>query len=150
MAKRTNKKSAKKKPANKQSGKKSKRQDSNFAVIGQYLVAKNKKTKYIKLEASPKADKAVKLLVKKLIAALGTDIMFVNLVSDDARDKYEIPDFVKGRISVDMDAEDDSDEDDEDSEEDDDSEDEDEDDDSDNEDEDDEDDDDDDEDDSDF
>lgn len=132
---------AKSKAKNKSSSSKkksSKKSDKNFAVIGQYLVAKNKKTKYIKLEASPKADKEVKSLVKKLVALLGTDVLFVNLMDEDFKDKYDIPDFVKGRISVDMDADEAEDDDSDDEDESDDEDSEDEDDDSDDDDEDDE------------
>lgn len=87
----------------------------NFQRIGQYKLAKNRKTKYIQLEVGPNAPKEVKVLLKKLIALLGTSRLFINMFDDEFREKYNIPDFVKGSISVNMDAdEDESDIDDED------------------------------------
>lgn len=98
----------------------SKKKDSNFLNIGQYKVAKNKKTKYIELGVSPKASKEQKSLMKKLIALLGSNILFVNLFDADFKDEYDIPDFVKGSISVNLDSnEDDEDEDDDEDDEDD-------------------------------
>ena len=97
--------------------KKSSSPKRNMGRIGQYLVAKNGKTKYIKLSTHDKSTKAEKALVKKLIAVLGTDVLFVNLFDADFKEKYDIPDFNKGNISVDLDAKDvdSDDEDDEDS-----------------------------------
>ena len=121
--------------------KKSSKKKGNFARIGQYLIAKSG-TKYIKLDAGPKADKETKALIKKVVAALGSDVLFVNIFDDDFREKYNIPDFNKGSISVNLDSEeqdDSDDEDDDDESEDDDDESEDEDDDSDDDEEDDED-----------
>lgn len=123
MAKKVSKKS-----------KKSSKPKRNMGRIGQYLVAKNGKTKYIKLSTHTKSTKEEKALVKKLIALLGTDVLFVNLFDSDFKDKYDIPEFNKGNITVDLDAKDvdsedeDESEDDEDESEDEDSEDEDEDD----------------------
>lgn len=70
--------------------------------IGQYLVSKDGKTKYLKLEANPKGDEATKKLVKDLIAVLGGDVIYVNLHDLEFREKYKIPDFVKGRINVEV------------------------------------------------
>lgn len=110
--------------------KKSSSPKRNMGRIGQYLVAKNGKTKYIKLSTHDKSTKAEKVLVKKLVALLGTDVLFVNLFDADFKEKYNIPDFSKGSISVDLDAKDvdSDDEDEDDSEDDEDSDDEDEDD----------------------
>jgi len=68
--------------------------------IGSYLLAKNGKTKYLKLEASPKADEATKDLVERLKAALGGDVIYVNVFDDAFKQKHKILDFVKGNISV--------------------------------------------------
>lgn len=95
---------------------KSSKSDSNFLNIGQYKVAKNKKTKYIELGVSPKASKEEKALMKKVIALLGSNILFVNLFDNDFRDEYDIPDFVKGSISVNLDSDEDEDEDEDDEE----------------------------------
>ena len=106
MAKKVNKKS-----------KKSSKPKRNMGRIGQYLVSKNKKTKYIKLGTGPKSSKEEKALVKKLISVLGTDVLFVNLFDEDFKEKFNVPEFVKGSLSVDLDAKDvDSDDEDEDEE----------------------------------
>lgn len=68
--------------------------------IGQYLVAKNGTTKYIKLECSPKADQATKDLVERIKEAVGGDVLFVNLFDSEFRSKHNIPDFAKGRIEA--------------------------------------------------
>ncbi len=68
--------------------------------IADYLVAKNGKTKYLKIQCSPKADDKTKKLVKDLIALLGTDRLFVNLFTQEFKDEYGIPDFAKGRIAI--------------------------------------------------
>jgi hypothetical protein len=68
-------------------------------TIGSYLLSKNGETKYIKLEASPKADAATKEKVARLIEANGGDVLFVNIHDEDFRVKYNVPDFVKGRIA---------------------------------------------------
>jgi hypothetical protein len=67
--------------------------------IGQYLVSK-KGTRYIKLEAKPNADAATKELVRKLAEAIGSDVLYVNMFDEDFRAKHNIPDFSKGRITV--------------------------------------------------
>lgn len=67
--------------------------------IGDYLVAKDGKTKYIKLQCSPKADAATKELVEKLKALVG-DVLYVNMFSAEFKGQYNIPDFAKGRISI--------------------------------------------------
>ncbi len=94
----------KKKKSSSKSSKSSKK-DSNFLTIGQYLVAKNGKTKYLKLGTSPKADKEKRLAVKKLIAALGTDIIYINIFDEKFKKKYKVMDFVKGSASINLDAE---------------------------------------------
>jgi hypothetical protein len=71
----------------------------NFQSIGEYLVAKNGTTKYIKLAAAPNAPEEVKQKVARLIEANGGDILYVNLFDNDFRAKYKIPDFAKGRIT---------------------------------------------------
>jgi hypothetical protein len=73
------------------------------ASVADYMLAKNGTTKYIKFQCSPKASTAIKKLVKDVIAALGTDVLFVNLMDQDFKNKYEIPDFVKGRLSIPVD-----------------------------------------------
>lgn len=74
----------------------------NTVSIGQYLLAKDNKTKYLKLEAKPNADERTKKLVADLIAVLGGDVIFVNLYDQEFKDKYKIRDFVKGRIEVEV------------------------------------------------
>jgi predicted ATP-grasp superfamily ATP-dependent carboligase len=68
--------------------------------VAQYLVAKDGKTKYLKFEASPKADQATKDLVAKIVAVLGGNILYVNMFDEEFRAKYNIQDFVKGNISA--------------------------------------------------
>jgi hypothetical protein len=70
--------------------------------IGNYLLAKDGKTKYLKLEAAPKATDETKKLVKDLIEVLGTDMIYVNLFDADFKSQYKIPDFAKGRIAVEV------------------------------------------------
>lgn len=77
-----------------------KKQKLETVSIGQYLLAKDGKTRYIKLGASPKADQKTQDLVKRVIQALGTDRLFVNIFDDDFREQYKIAEFVKGRINV--------------------------------------------------
>lgn len=74
----------------------------NTVSIGQYLVAKNGTTKYLKIEAKPNADAATKKLVADLIAVLGSDRIFVNLFDAEFKAKYNIQEFVKGRIEVEV------------------------------------------------
>lgn len=94
-----------------------KKSESNFINIGQYKVSKNKKTKYIELGCGKNAPKDVKRLIKKLEELMGTNVLFVNLFDPDFKEEYDIPDFVKGSISINPDS--DRDEDDEDDDEDD-------------------------------
>lgn len=68
--------------------------------IGDYKVSTDGKTKYIKLQASPKADDKTKKLVADLVALLGADVLYVNLFDSEFRAKHNIPDFAKGRISA--------------------------------------------------
>lgn len=68
--------------------------------IGSYLLAKNGKTKYLKLEAKPKAGPKTKKIVEDLIKALGADTIFVNVYDEDFKQKYGIKDFVKGEIQI--------------------------------------------------
>lgn len=68
--------------------------------IGQYLLAKDGVTKYLKLSAKPNADAPTKKLVADLIALLGGDVIYVNLFDNEFKAKYNIPDFSKGRISA--------------------------------------------------
>jgi hypothetical protein len=68
--------------------------------IMDYLVAKDGKTKYLKIQCSPKADDETKKLVEDLKALIGGDVLFVNLFDDKFREEYEIPDFAKGKIAL--------------------------------------------------
>ncbi len=77
---------------------------NNSVNIMDYNVAKNGTTKYLKIQCSPKADAKTKKLVEDLKALLGTDVLFVNLFSQEFKDQYGIPEFAKGRISVATDA----------------------------------------------
>jgi hypothetical protein len=70
------------------------------ATVAQYLVAKDGKTKYLKFEASPKADQATKDLVARIVAALGGNILYVNMMDEEFRAKYNVPEFVKGKINA--------------------------------------------------
>jgi hypothetical protein len=74
----------------------------NTVSIAEYLVAKNGVTKYLKLAAKPNADDKTKKLVADLIALLGTDVLYVNLFDNEFRAKFNIPDFSKGRITVEV------------------------------------------------
>ncbi len=74
----------------------------NTVNIGNYLVAKNGVTKYIKLEAAPKADEKTKKLVADLVALLGTEVLYVNLFDAEFRAKHNIPEFARGRIAVEV------------------------------------------------
>jgi hypothetical protein len=74
-------------------------------AIGQYLLAKDGKTKYIKFSTHDGAPPEVKKKVKAIIEALGTDVVYVNLFDAEFREKYDIPDFAKGRIVVKKDGE---------------------------------------------
>ncbi len=74
--------------------------EKKTVAIGQYLVAKDKKTKYIKFSCHDGAPDEVKKKVKAIVAALGTDVVYVNLFDQEFREKYDIPDFAKGRIVV--------------------------------------------------
>jgi hypothetical protein len=73
--------------------------------IADYLVGKNG-TKYLKIQCSPKADAKTKKLVDDLKKLLGTDVLYVNLFTDDFREQYGIPDFSKGRIALPLDKKD--------------------------------------------
>ena len=72
--------------------------------IGQYLVSKDKKTKYLKQSARDKNGPKAAALVKKLVKLLGSEVIFVNLYDQEFKDKYKIQDFVKGTIQVSADA----------------------------------------------
>ena len=71
-----------------------------FMNIGSYLLAKDGKTTYLKLEAAPKADEATKKLVEDLKKVVGGDVIYINRYDEEFRTKYSIPAFVKGRVSV--------------------------------------------------
>lgn len=67
--------------------------------IAQYLVSKGG-AKYLKFSYGPDADQATKDKVEAVIAALGTDIVFMNVFDADFKAKYNVPEFVKGNVSV--------------------------------------------------
>lgn len=73
---------------------------NQFVNIANYNVAKDGKTKYLKIECSPKADAKTKKLVEDLKKLLGTDVLYVNLYDEKFRQDYGIPDFAKGRIAL--------------------------------------------------
>jgi hypothetical protein len=79
--------------------------DKKFIRVAQYLVAKNGTTKYLKFEASPTANQETIDLVEKIKAAIGGDVMYINLFDNDFKMEYNVPDFVKGSVSVDVSSE---------------------------------------------
>lgn len=68
--------------------------------VAQYLLSKDEKTKYLKFGYGENATKETKDKVDAIVKALGTDILYVNLFDDDFKAQHNIPDFVKGGISV--------------------------------------------------
>lgn len=63
-------------------------------TIGQYLLAKNGNTRYIKLEAPRKGDNPFPITLNE------GDVLYVSMFDDEFRAQYNIPDFVKGRIDL--------------------------------------------------
>ncbi len=70
--------------------------------VGQYLLAKDGKTKYLKLGCKDDAPAEQKEMVERLIEAIGSDVIYVNIFDQEFKDKYDIQDFVKGSIAVEL------------------------------------------------
>ena len=71
----------------------------NSTRVGQYLVSKNG-AKYLKFENAKNKDGSLKGEDVFPITINEGDIMFLNLMDDDFREKYNVPDFVRGTVSV--------------------------------------------------
>lgn len=94
------------------------KKESKTMRLFQYLVSKDQKTKYLKLNDNPKASKKEKAMIKALKKLLGSDVLYINLFDDKFRKKFKVPKFVKGTVALVEKDEDEDDEDDEDEEED--------------------------------
>lgn len=68
--------------------------------VAQYLVSKNGETKYLKFDYGPNADQATKDAVEAIKKAIGGDILYVNVFDEEFKEKYNVPDFVKGSVSM--------------------------------------------------
>lgn len=63
-------------------------------TIGQYLLAKNGTTRYIKLEAPRKGDNPFPITLNE------GDVLYISMFDDEFRQQYNVPEFVKGRIEM--------------------------------------------------
>ncbi len=68
--------------------------------VAQYLVSKDGRTKYLKFSYADNAAQATKDMVEAIKTALGSDVLYINLFDSDFKEKYNVPDFVKGSVSV--------------------------------------------------
>lgn len=68
--------------------------------VAQYLLSKDKKTKYLKFGYGPKADQATREMVDRLIEVLGTDRLYINIFDEDFKAQHKIQDFVVGSVAA--------------------------------------------------